>query len=64
MNAALFAAKQQLRAAMRQKLAALSQDAIREQSMSWTRVLLQCRLLKVLATLRKRSQAKTSTLGC
>lgn len=34
MNAALFAAKQQLRSAMKQRLAALPQDAIKEQSTS------------------------------
>lgn len=32
--AALFAAKQQLRSAMKQRLAALPQDAIKEQSTS------------------------------
>jgi hypothetical protein len=34
MNAALFAAKQQLRSAMKQKLAALPMDAVKEQSTS------------------------------
>lgn len=34
MNAALFAAKQQLRSAMKQRLAALPQDAVKEQSTS------------------------------
>lgn len=32
MSAALFAAKQQLRSSMKQRLAALPQDAIKEQS--------------------------------
>lgn len=34
MNATLFAAKQQLRSAMKQRLAALPQDAVKEQSTS------------------------------
>lgn len=34
MNAALFAAKQQLRSAMKQRLAALPLDAVKEQSTS------------------------------
>lgn len=34
MNAALFAAKQRLRSAMKQRLAALPQDAVKEQSTS------------------------------
>lgn len=34
MNAALFAAKQQLRSAMKQRLAALPHDAVKEQSTS------------------------------
>lgn len=54
MNAPLFAAKQQLRAAMKQNLAALSQDAIKEQSTSRIQVHLSGPLLKVLATLRNR----------
>ena len=37
MSAALFTAKQQLRSLMKQRLAALSQDSIKEQSTSVSR---------------------------